>query len=52
MALGIYEVLNDYGFIFQDELARVFALRYATDIYRGYGAGAHRILSAIGRGEP
>jgi ADP-ribosylglycohydrolase len=52
MALGIYEVLNDYGSIFQDELARIFAQRYLGNMYRGYGAGAHRILSAIGRGEP
>jgi ADP-ribosylglycohydrolase len=52
MALGIYEVLNDYGEIVQDELARVFARRYEREMYRGYGAGAHRILSAIHRGLP
>ena len=52
MALGIYEILNDYGRIVQDELARVFAARYHREMYRGYGAGAHQILSAIHRGEP
>ena len=47
MALGIYEVLNDYGYIHQDELARIFAHRYQLEIYRGYGAGAHLILAAL-----
>jgi ADP-ribosylglycohydrolase len=52
MALGIAEVLDGYGYIRQDSLARVFSRRYFQDIYRGYGAGAHTILAAIGSGTP
>jgi len=52
MGLAVYEVLGDFGFLNQDDLARVFARRWADDMYRGYGSGAHRILSAVGRGEP
>src|SRR5262245_27125984 len=37
MALGIYEVLEDHGFVHQDELARVFARRYVAIKFRGYG---------------
>jgi ADP-ribosylglycohydrolase len=51
MALGISEVLNIFGEIVQDELARVFGRRYQANMHRGYGAGAHRILSSIFRGE-
>jgi ADP-ribosylglycohydrolase len=51
MALGIAEVLDEYQTIHQDRLAHVFATRYALNPYRGYGSGAHDILSAIGRGE-
>jgi len=49
MALGIAEVLEDIGHIDQERLAQVFALRYDRNMYRGYGAGAHQILSAIHR---
>jgi ADP-ribosylglycohydrolase len=50
MALGIYEVLYEHGRIDQDALARRFASRYKAQPFRGYGAGAHRLLSQIGVG--
>jgi ADP-ribosylglycohydrolase len=52
MALGILEVLDRHGHVEQDELARVFGHRYDKEMYRGYGAMAHQILSALHRGEP
>lgn len=52
MALGIAEVLASRGYIDQDELARVFAVRYQLNMYRGYGPGQHRILAGIGQGQP
>lgn len=51
MAIGIYCVLEKYGKINQDELARVFAKNYALDWHRGYGGMAHSILSSIGEGQ-
>lgn len=50
MALSIAEVLGECGEIDQDRLAKVFADRYFQNPYRGYGSGAHDILSAIHRG--
>src|SRR5688572_18456068 len=50
MALGIYEVLDELGRIDQDALARRFAKRYQAQPGRGYGAGAHRLLSQIAGG--
>lgn len=50
MAIGIYRVLEKYGRIDQDELARVFAENYALDWHRGYGGTAHSILRSIGEG--
>jgi ADP-ribosylglycohydrolase len=50
MALGIADVLVECGEIDQDRLAKVFADRYVQNPYRGYGSGAHDILSAIHRG--
>src|SRR5262245_59508167 len=47
MALGIYEVLSERGEIDQDTLARRFAARYRAQPWRGYGAGAHRLLDAV-----
>jgi ADP-ribosylglycohydrolase len=52
MGLGVFEVLETHGAIEQYELARVFGRRYANEIYRGYGPGAHGILSAIHQGTP
>lgn len=50
MAIGIYRILEKYGKIDQDELARVFAKNYALDWHRGYGGTAHLILRSIGAG--
>jgi ADP-ribosylglycohydrolase len=50
MALGVADVLTECGEIDQDRLAKVFADRYFQNPYRGYGSGAHDILSAIHRG--
>ncbi|MBD5101950.1 MAG: hypothetical protein HDT27_04490 [Subdoligranulum sp.] len=50
MAIGVYRVLEQYGEIKQDELARVFAGNYALDWHRGYGGTAHSILRSIGAG--
>ncbi len=47
MALGIYEVLHEHGRIDQDVLAKRFASRYQATPWRGYGAGAHRLLAQI-----
>lgn len=50
MALAIVEVLEHYGEIDRDRLARAFALKYVADPQRGYGAMAHHILRAIAHG--
>ena len=50
MAIGIYRILEKYGKINQDELARVFAENYELDWHRGYGGTAHSILRSIGEG--
>ena len=51
MAIGIYRILEKYGTINQDELARVFAKNYTLDWHRGYGGTAHSILRSIGEGQ-
>ncbi len=51
MAIGIYSMLEKYGKIDQDELAKVFARNYALDWHRGYGGTAHSILRSIGEGK-
>lgn len=51
MAIGIYRILEKYGKIDQDELAKVFAKNYALDWHRGYGGTAHSILRSIGEGK-
>ncbi|MBI3412209.1 MAG: ADP-ribosylglycohydrolase family protein [Planctomycetes bacterium] len=51
MALSICEVLQIHGRIEQDELAQMFARRYRLNADRGYGAMAHKILTAIHHGE-
>jgi ADP-ribosylglycohydrolase len=51
MALAILEVLQRHGRIDQDDLSRVFARRFHGDMYRGYGSGTVRILSAIHEGQ-
>lgn len=52
MALSIVRCLKQRGTIDQDALAAAFAEAYRREPFRGYGRGAHAILSAIGRGEP
>ncbi len=52
MAISIYEVLNEHGRIDQDALAQRFAARYKAQPWRGYGGGAHRLLSQVGNGFP
>lgn len=47
MAVAIFEVLDEFGRIDQDALARRFAARYRAAPWRGYGAGAHRLLTQI-----
>ena len=47
MALAIFEVLGEFGRIDQDALAQRFAARYRAAPWRGYGAGAHRLLAQI-----
>jgi ADP-ribosylglycohydrolase len=50
MALGIFAVLEQHGRIDQDDLARKFATRWQAQPWRGYGAGAFRLLGAIHAG--
>lgn len=50
MALSTFEILNEFGGIETDSLARLFGKRYMADTGRGYGATAHDILEAIARG--
>src|SRR5262245_3906955 len=52
MALGIYDVLFLHGRIDQDALAGRFAARYRAQPWRGYGAGAHRLLDQVASGIP
>jgi ADP-ribosylglycohydrolase len=47
MATAIVDVLEARGRIDRDLLARAFAHRYSREPGRGYGGGAHQILSAI-----
>ena len=51
MAIGIYHILEKYGEINQDALARTFAENYALDWHRGYGGTAHSILRSIKEGQ-
>lgn len=52
MAVAIIEVLERFGEVKQDELAAIFARNYGREPGRGYGAGAHKILAAIGERTP
>ncbi len=51
MGIAVYKILEEYGEIHQNELAKVFADNYSKDWHRGYGGTAHDILQAIGAGE-
>lgn len=50
MAFSIVEELLDHEQIDQDSLARRFAERYREEPWRGYGAGAMKLLSAYADG--
>jgi ADP-ribosylglycohydrolase len=50
MAVGIFEVLAERGRIDQDALAKRFGDRYRAQPLRGYGAGAHRLLTSVACG--
>ena len=50
MALSIVEILEQYGRIDQDALARAFARRFTQEPYRGYAGGATRLLSHVAKG--
>jgi ADP-ribosylglycohydrolase len=52
MATAIVDVLDEHGRVDPDALAKAFARRYARDPGRGYGGGAHGILSALCEGVP
>jgi ADP-ribosylglycohydrolase len=52
MALSVGETLHQYGRIVQGDLVQRFARRHALEPFRGYGAMAHEILTAIGDGTP
>ena len=51
MAISIVEELGIHQSIDGDRLARRFAARHASEPVRGYGAGAHELLSRIAQGE-
>lgn len=50
MAISVVEVLERFGRIEQDELARLFGRRFAKEPQRGYGSGAFDILDKLDRG--
>lgn len=49
-AMAVFEQLAKHGEIRPDDLARTLARRYRDNPYRGYNAGAHKILDGIARG--
>ncbi|MEW6306180.1 MAG: ADP-ribosylglycohydrolase family protein [Verrucomicrobiota bacterium] len=50
MALSVVQLLEDWGDVEPDALARRFAEKYRLDPRRGYGSTAHGILQMIGDG--
>lgn len=50
MALSIFDVLQEHGRIDQDALAKRFAARWQAQPWRGYGAGAFKLLGQIAGG--
>ncbi len=52
MALSIVDTLVAHGEVDEDALAARFAARYLAEPLRGYGSGAHAILTAVGGGAP
>lgn len=51
MGVGIYKILEQFGEIHQDKIAKLFADNYSKDWHRGYGGTAHSILRSIDSGE-
>ena len=52
MAISIFDELREGGAIDPASLAQRFARRYVADPARGYGRGAHHVLSEIAQGVP
>lgn len=52
MATALVDVLESRAHVDRDLLARAFARRYAREPGRGYGGGAHQILSELCAGMP
>jgi ADP-ribosylglycohydrolase len=52
MAVSLFRMLREHGQVVQDELADQFASAYTADPYRNYGPSMHRVLRAIGAGDP
>jgi len=50
MAVSIFELLARDGTLDPDKLASAFARRFELEPNRGYGAGAHDLLSRVSRG--
>lgn len=50
MAASVVEVLLQHGTIDVDALAAAFARRFTADPRRGYGMGAHTVLSRVAAG--
>lgn len=50
MAIAVYEQLEKFGEINQNDLAQQFSINHNKDVNRGYGATARRILREIGEG--
>src|SRR5262245_42563211 len=48
MALSVLRILDRHGHVDQDALAAEFAVAYAADPHRCYGASMHNVLRAIG----
>ena len=52
MALSVVDELSEHGEIDPGRLAKRFADRYIHDRMRGYGGGAHNVLTGIAIGAP
>src|ERR1700685_119837 len=52
MAVALVEVLEEHNTFTQVSCARRLVKRYQRDPGRGYGAGAHGLLGAVGGGLP
>ncbi len=50
MALSVYETVTEHGRVDQEDLATRFGRRFIEDPGRGYGRGAHELLTAIAHG--